>query len=68
MQLSIGDLANVTGETVKTLRYWTDQGLLDTERGENNYRYYSLGLRQVVCGEATLSYDKPLRLLASWAS
>jgi hypothetical protein len=34
MQLSIGDLANVTGETVKTLRYWTDQGLLDTERGE----------------------------------
>ena len=40
MQLSIGDLAGVTGETVKTLRYWTDQGLLDTERGENNYRYY----------------------------
>lgn len=40
MQLSIGDLAAQTGETVKTLRYWTDQGLLDAERGVNNYRYY----------------------------
>jgi DNA-binding transcriptional MerR regulator len=46
MQLSIGDLANVTGETVKTLRYWTNQGLLDTERGENNYRYYSRDMKQ----------------------
>ncbi len=40
MRLSIGNLSASTGETVKTLRYWTDQGLLDTERGENNYRYY----------------------------
>lgn len=46
MQLSIGDLAGVTGETVKTLRYWTDQGLLDTERGENNYRYYLPDMKQ----------------------
>jgi DNA-binding transcriptional MerR regulator len=46
MQLSIGDLASVTGETVKTLRYWTDQGLLDTERGENNYRYYVPDMKQ----------------------
>ncbi len=46
MQMSIGDLASVTGETVKTLRYWTDQGLLDTERGENNYRYYRTDMTQ----------------------
>ena len=46
MQMSIGDLASVTGETVKTLRYWTDQGLLDTERGENNYRYYATDMTQ----------------------
>jgi MerR family copper efflux transcriptional regulator len=41
MLFSIGQLAEATGETVKTLRYWTDLGLLRTERGENNYRYYS---------------------------
>lgn len=40
MTSSIGDLSARTGETVKTLRYWTDQGLLDAERGANNYRYY----------------------------
>ncbi len=40
MQLSIGDLASQTRETVKTLRYWTDQGFLKAERGANNYRYY----------------------------
>ncbi|HEX7021625.1 MAG TPA: MerR family DNA-binding protein [Trueperaceae bacterium] len=38
--LSIGQLAEATGETVKTLRYWTGLGLLVAERGENNYRYY----------------------------
>jgi MerR family mercuric resistance operon transcriptional regulator len=38
--LSIGALAKATGETVKTLRFWTDQNLLLAERGENLYRYY----------------------------
>ena len=38
--LSIGELARETGETVKVLRYWTDLGLLITERGDNRYRYY----------------------------
>lgn len=46
MRLSIGDLSATTGETVKTLRYWTDQGLLNTERGENNYRYYMPDMTQ----------------------
>lgn len=41
MTLSIGGLAERTGETIKTLRYWTDSGLLEAERGENGYRYYS---------------------------
>lgn len=40
MTLSIGGLAERTGETIKTLRYWTDSGLLEAERGENGYRYY----------------------------
>ena len=40
MKLSIGQLAAGTGETVKTLRYWTEQGLLAAERGPNGYRYY----------------------------
>jgi MerR family copper efflux transcriptional regulator len=40
MALSIGGLAERTGETIKTLRYWTDLGLLEAERGENGYRYY----------------------------
>lgn len=39
--LSIGQLARVTGETVKTLRYWTDRGLIEAGRGENNYRTYN---------------------------
>lgn len=39
-QLSIGQLANVTGETVKTLRYWTDLGLLPASREENQYCVY----------------------------
>jgi MerR family copper efflux transcriptional regulator len=39
----IGELAQATGETVKTLRYWTDQGLLQAARGDNRYRYYAPG-------------------------
>lgn len=38
--LSIGQLSDITLETVKTLRYWTDLGLLEAERGNNGYRYY----------------------------
>ena len=38
--IRIGELAQVTGETVKTLRYWTDKGLLDTQRSKSGYRYF----------------------------
>ncbi|BDP43998.1 heavy metal-responsive transcriptional regulator (plasmid) [Deinococcus aetherius] len=37
---SIGRLAQITGETVKTLRYWTDLGLLPCERRDTGYRVY----------------------------
>lgn len=46
--LSIGQLAQQTGETVKTLRYWTDNDLLDSERGTNGYRYYQPDMVQRV--------------------
>ena len=39
-RLSIGQVANITGETVKTLRYWTNLGLLSATREENQYRVY----------------------------
>lgn len=48
MDLSIGELAALSGEGVKTLRFWTDEGLLRASRGENNYRRYSLEASQRV--------------------
>ncbi len=41
----IGQLSAATGETVKTLRYWTDFGLLPSQRDENRYRYYDPSLK-----------------------
>jgi len=43
MSMRIGELALASGESVKTLRFWTDAGLLPAERGENGYRYYGDG-------------------------
>lgn len=40
VEFSIGQLAATTGESVKTLRYWTDLGLLPAARGRNRYRRY----------------------------
>lgn len=40
MSLSIGQLASMTAESVKTIRYWTNAGLLAVHRGANGYRYY----------------------------
>lgn len=40
--LKIGELAKQTGLAVGTLRYYSDQGVLQPiERGNNGYRYYS---------------------------
>jgi DNA-binding transcriptional MerR regulator len=41
MFLSIGQLAQQSGESVKTLRYWTDLELLDAKRSESGYRYFN---------------------------
>ncbi|BAZ43107.1 MerR family transcriptional regulator [Chondrocystis sp. NIES-4102] len=39
--LKIGELAKQTGVGVRTLRYYSDLGLLRPRlRGDNNYRYY----------------------------
>lgn len=40
MHITIGVLSRQTGETVKTLRYWTNQGLLTHTVTENQYRKY----------------------------
>jgi len=38
--MPIGQLAALTGESVKALRYWTDFGLLTVERRSSGYRHY----------------------------
>ena len=40
MPYTIGALGALTGEQPKTLRYWTERGLLQAERTEANYRSY----------------------------
>ena len=40
MTLRIGELAVLTGEHVRTLRFWTDRGLLPADRADNTYRVY----------------------------
>lgn len=42
MYYTIGALGKATGERPKTLRYWTEQGLLQAERTPSNYRTYGL--------------------------
>ncbi|MDZ7801822.1 MAG: MerR family transcriptional regulator [Trueperaceae bacterium] len=39
--LRIGELAAATGEAVRTLRYWEDEGLLTAERSASGYRLFS---------------------------
>jgi len=40
-RLKIGDVAKQAGTAVGALRYYESLGLLDSERGDNGYRYYS---------------------------
>lgn len=44
--IRIGELAARTGETVKTLRYWEDEGLLRAERSEAGYRLFAPEMRE----------------------
>ncbi|TLS52238.1 MerR family transcriptional regulator [Paenibacillus antri] len=39
--MKIGDLSKKTGVSLRSLRYYEEQGLLQPERGENGYREYS---------------------------
>ena len=39
-KLKIGELAQKTGITKRTIDYYTNLGLLEAERSESNYRYY----------------------------
>lgn len=38
--MQIGEVAERTAESVRTLRYWQDAGLLDAERTESGYRLF----------------------------
>ena len=40
--MRIGELAEATGENVKTLRYWEDEDILDARRAASGYRYFGL--------------------------
>ena len=41
--MSIGQLAQQTGESIKAIRYWTDLGLLTCTRRSSGYRAYPPG-------------------------
>lgn len=41
MQLSIGELAQKTGVSVRAIRHYDAQGLVTSTRAENGYRYFS---------------------------
>ncbi|EKE69892.1 Zn(2+)-responsive transcriptional regulator [Gallaecimonas xiamenensis] len=41
--MKIGELAQASGVSVDTLRFWEKQGLLKANRGGNGYRYYDQG-------------------------
>lgn len=46
--LRIGELARETGESVRTLRFWEDGGLLAAERSDSGYRLFTDGMIQRV--------------------
>ena len=39
--LRIGEMAKISGLSVKTIRFYCDQGLLHTARSEGGYRIFS---------------------------
>lgn len=43
-KLKIGELAEITGITKRTIDYYTNLGLLTAERSPSNYRYYSIDM------------------------
>lgn len=48
IHLKIGEVAKQTGVAVGALRYYESLGLIQSERGENSYRYYAPEMVQQV--------------------
>ena len=63
--LRIGEMANISGFSVKTIRFYCDQGLLHTARSEGRYRIFSPeSLAELEIIRALRSMDVPIGELA----
>jgi DNA-binding transcriptional MerR regulator len=63
--LRIGEIAKISGFSVKTIRFYCDQGLLHTARSEGKYRLFSLeSLAELEIIRALRSMDVPISELA----
>jgi DNA-binding transcriptional MerR regulator len=63
--LRIGEMARISGLSVKTIRFYCDQGLLNTTRSEGRYRIFSAeSLAELEIIRALRSLDVPIGELA----
>jgi len=63
--LRIGEIAKISGFSVKTIRFYCDKGLLHTARSEGKYRLFSLeSLAELEIIRALRSMDVPISELA----
>jgi DNA-binding transcriptional MerR regulator len=63
--LRIGEMAKISGLSVKTIRFYCDQGLLNTTRSEGQYRIFSAeSLAELEIIRALRSMDVPIGELA----
>ncbi len=63
--LRIGEMAKISGFSVKTIRFYCDQGLLHTARSEGRYRIFSSdSLAELEISRALRSMDVPIGELA----
>ena len=63
--LRIGEMAKISGFSVKTIRFYCDQGLLLTARSEGGYRIFSPeSLAELEIIRALRSMDVPISELA----
>ena len=63
--LRIGEMAKISGFSVKTIRFYCDQGLLHTARSEGRYRIFSSdSLAELEIIRALRSMDVPIGVLA----
>jgi len=63
--LRIGEMAKISGFSVKTIRFYCDQGLLHTARSEGGYRIFSPeSLAELEIIRALRSMDVPIGELA----